>query len=193
MSTLGDTLREAREAKQASPSEAARATRLKVQHIDALETNDYSKMPAPIYARGFIKLYAEYLGLEPAPLLERYDREHKPATRPSIAQPEETLEQRADKERRQSRPPREPVWPRVRAAFAGVRNIDFTRIPWQKIGLALAVVLVVILLVSGIRACRTGAKKTPPAAPPRRISTHDIIEEPPEPYVDRWIQSEAAP
>jgi len=72
MATLGEKLRAARLAKGVSASEAAAATRLKVQIIEGLEDNNFSTIAATVYGKGFIRLYAEYLGLEPMPLIEDY-------------------------------------------------------------------------------------------------------------------------
>ena len=45
---------------------------MKVQIVEALEQEDFAKIAAPIYAKGFIKLYAEYVGLDPKPLIDEY-------------------------------------------------------------------------------------------------------------------------
>lgn len=83
--TLGDVLRAAREKKNQTTSEVAAATNIKVQIIEDLEKNDYGRMSAPIYAKGFIKLYAEHLGLDPAPLVALYKARHAaPAATPSL-------------------------------------------------------------------------------------------------------------
>lgn len=70
--TLGEKLRSARQAQKMTTSEVATATRMKVQMVEALEEDDFTKMPAVIYAKGFIKLYAEHVGLDPHPLVEEY-------------------------------------------------------------------------------------------------------------------------
>ena len=85
MATLGQILKEAREKKSATASQAAAATRMKIQTIEALERDDFSRIAAPMYARGFIKLYAEYLGLDPAPLIREYSDLHAPKARPPLA------------------------------------------------------------------------------------------------------------
>lgn len=202
MKTLGDILREAREAKGVSPSEAAQATRLKVQNIEDLEANDYSKVPAPIYAKGFIKLYAEYLRLEPAPLLERYKAEYQPR-RKSLMNPEDDVsyEEKADAARRENRPPREPVWPKVKARLEALaqrlRGIRWPgiRLPWKKIGIGAAIVLALILLISAFRACASRAPSGSPAAAPEapRVSKTDLLEEPPEPYLENLPEDRPAP
>ena len=72
MIEFGETLRKAREAKGLSASEIANKTHLLAQQIDALEREDFSKIAAPIYGRGFVKLYCEALGLDPKPLIEAF-------------------------------------------------------------------------------------------------------------------------
>jgi len=69
---LGEQLREARRRMNLTPSEVASATRVKVQIIEAIEAEDFSKIAAPIYGKGFIKLFAEYVGLEAQPLIQEY-------------------------------------------------------------------------------------------------------------------------
>ncbi len=69
---LGQKLRRAREAMRLTPSEVAMRTRMKVQTVEELEKEDFSRIAAPIYGKGFIKLYAECVGLDPRPLIEEY-------------------------------------------------------------------------------------------------------------------------
>lgn len=69
---LGENLRLAREAKGQSISQVAEATRMMVQIVEDLERENFRRIAAPIYGRGFIKLYAEYLGLDPDPLLREF-------------------------------------------------------------------------------------------------------------------------
>ncbi len=66
--SLGSTLKSAREAKGLTASQIAAKTHILVQTVEGLETGDYSSIPAPFYGRGFVKLYAECVGLDPKPL-----------------------------------------------------------------------------------------------------------------------------
>ena len=66
--SLGQTLRAAREAKGITTSELASRTHLLIQIVEGLENEDFRRIPAPIYGRGFIKLYCETVGLDPKPL-----------------------------------------------------------------------------------------------------------------------------
>jgi len=65
-------------------SQAALKTRLKVQVIEQMERDDFSKMPAPTYARGFIRIYADFLGLDSAPLVQEYNEHHGGGKRPPL-------------------------------------------------------------------------------------------------------------
>lgn len=81
METLGQKLKNARLAAKRTASEAAKGTRIKIQHIEALEQDDFSAIPAPAYAKGFIRIYAEWLEIDPAPLIEEYVNQHAPIKR----------------------------------------------------------------------------------------------------------------
>lgn len=70
--SLGQILRKARESRKLTASQVAAATHMKVQTVEAIEKEDFSSMPAAIYCKGFIKLYAEYLGIDPDPLAREY-------------------------------------------------------------------------------------------------------------------------
>ena len=70
--SMGEILRTAREQRALSTSAAAEATHMKVQIIEDLEKEDFRRIAAPIYGRGFVKLYAEFLELDPAPLIREF-------------------------------------------------------------------------------------------------------------------------
>ena len=69
---IGPILREARQQKQLTASQVAEITRMKVQIVDDLENDDFHRIAATIYGKGFIKLYAECVDLDPEPLLADY-------------------------------------------------------------------------------------------------------------------------
>jgi transcriptional regulator with XRE-family HTH domain len=92
MATLGQQLKVAREAKGLSQSEAGAATKILTRVIAAMEADDFSGMAAPTYAKGFIRLYAGYLGLKPEPLIEEYLNRHAPGPK-RLVNEESQLEQ----------------------------------------------------------------------------------------------------
>lgn len=72
MESIGETLREARHQKRASLEDASRATKIKMEILEKLESDEFGAIAAPAYTKGFLKLYAEYLGLDGAVLVETY-------------------------------------------------------------------------------------------------------------------------
>ena len=72
MIEFGKTLRAAREAKGLSVANIAEATHMLVRIVEGLENEDFSALPAPIYGRGFVKLYCEQVGLDPKPMIAEF-------------------------------------------------------------------------------------------------------------------------
>ena len=69
---LGTVLKEARERKGMTPLQVAESTRMLVQIVHDLECEDFSRIAASLYGRGFIKLYAECVGANPEPLVAEF-------------------------------------------------------------------------------------------------------------------------
>lgn len=72
MIEFGKTLREAREAKGITISQIAETTHMMASIVRNLEEEDFSKIVAPIYGRGFVKLYCEAVGLDAKPLVDEF-------------------------------------------------------------------------------------------------------------------------
>ncbi|MEE8346611.1 MAG: helix-turn-helix domain-containing protein [Dehalococcoidia bacterium] len=91
MSPLGETLQRARQARGITVEDAERATRIPRRYLEALEQENYSILPAPVYARGFLRSYSGYLGLDPAALLPLFPVGHvdepQLAPLPEVQQP----------------------------------------------------------------------------------------------------------
>jgi cytoskeletal protein RodZ len=85
--TLGETLRQARLDKGVSLDDAARETRIRRSYLEALEGEDLAALPPPVYTRGFLRTYAEYLGLNAQAMVDLYQpvvrREPTPTLRPA--------------------------------------------------------------------------------------------------------------
>jgi transcriptional regulator with XRE-family HTH domain len=75
MSELGTRLREARERQGLSLAQAAMDTRILQQSLAALEEGAFQRLPGDVVIRGFIRNYAQYLGLGSDELIELYRRE----------------------------------------------------------------------------------------------------------------------
>lgn len=72
MSSFGETLRNAREAKGLTCSQVAAQTHMLVQIVEEMEREDFHRIPAPIYGRGFVRLFADCVGLDPIPLVREF-------------------------------------------------------------------------------------------------------------------------
>jgi cytoskeleton protein RodZ len=84
---FGETLRQARVARRITLEDAERDTRIPLKYLAALEEQEYGALPSPVYARGVLRAYCEYLGLEPTALLDAFRppraREERSAIRPA--------------------------------------------------------------------------------------------------------------
>lgn len=110
MGTIGPRLRAAREARNLTIEQAAQDTRISLRFLEALEREDFDELPAPVYVRGFLRSYGNYLGLEPQSLLDELDGGGAVATqRPA---PSPAARQASDPFRRPTHlvpvPPHEP-------------------------------------------------------------------------------------
>ncbi len=75
MIRVGQKLREARFAKNLTLEEISKATKIKSSFLAAIESGDYKKLPSSAYAFGFVRNYAEFLGLSKRDVLALFRRE----------------------------------------------------------------------------------------------------------------------
>jgi cytoskeletal protein RodZ len=66
--TVGEMLRSAREARKLTIEQVNRETRISVQTLRSLEQDDFGAFPSETYLKGFLRSYAEFLGLDGAKL-----------------------------------------------------------------------------------------------------------------------------
>src|ERR1700675_895095 len=72
MSSLGTRLRELREAKGVSLDDIARSTRVGRRYLEALESDSLGELPSPVFVKGFIRAYCEFLEASPDEALGLY-------------------------------------------------------------------------------------------------------------------------
>jgi cytoskeleton protein RodZ len=72
--TVGAFLAAKRGERGLTIQQAAAATRIRVEHLSALEADEPQLLPAPVYARGYLRTYARYLGLDEESLVVRLDQ-----------------------------------------------------------------------------------------------------------------------
>lgn len=71
--SVGQILRDAREAQGITLEDAAVRLRLMQRQVEAMETEDFESLGQPVFARGFVRNYARLLGLAPEALLARME------------------------------------------------------------------------------------------------------------------------
>ena len=80
MPAFGENLRREREMRGVSLEEISGATKISLRFLDAIEREDFTKLPGGIFSRSFIRSYARYLGLDE----ERVVAEYQLAARPQV-------------------------------------------------------------------------------------------------------------
>jgi len=62
--TIGDTLKQKRKERNLSLKEVENATSIRMNYLQAIEDGDLNKLISPVYAQGFIRQYATFLGID---------------------------------------------------------------------------------------------------------------------------------
>ncbi|BBL78880.1 helix-turn-helix domain-containing protein [Rubrobacter xylanophilus] len=75
---IGEILQEARRERGLSLHEVEQATKIRKRYLEGLEREDYSVLPDAVYVQGFLKTYANYLGLDGERLSQELKRRRSP-------------------------------------------------------------------------------------------------------------------
>src|SRR5260370_4305424 len=73
--TIGELLRQTREQYDTSIEQIGAALRIRPVFLQAIEDNQYDRLPGPVYAVGFVRTYADYLGLGGAAIAQPFTSE----------------------------------------------------------------------------------------------------------------------
>jgi len=74
LQSIGEKLRLAREARGIALREISEQTRISIRYLEAIESDDYKRLPGGIFNRSFIRAYAKFVGVEENSALEDYAR-----------------------------------------------------------------------------------------------------------------------
>jgi cytoskeletal protein RodZ len=127
MSTVAQQLREAREAQQLTIDKVAEITKIRTDHLRALEAGDFDVFSAPVYIRGFVRNYSALLKLNVPQVMRALDAE--------LGQTQKFAE-----------PP--PLSSHSRGLLDLI-TLQFAKIDWRKGIFALAALVIVVVGVSG--------------------------------------------
>jgi cytoskeleton protein RodZ len=92
---IGNSLREARLRRSVDFAQAEAATKIRGKYLRALEDEQFELLPSQTYVKGFLRTYAEFLGLDGQLYVDEYNSrfvsggdEHEPRVRRSAARPQ---------------------------------------------------------------------------------------------------------
>lgn len=74
MPSIGDILSEERRKRGKSLKEVEDAIKIRPVYLEAIENDDFHLLPGSAYTKAFIRSYADYLDIDPTPLIEEYNR-----------------------------------------------------------------------------------------------------------------------
>lgn len=77
---IGNALKSKRLSLKITLEDASKDVRIMKKYLEALEDDEFSKLPSEVVIRGFLKNYCSYLGLDPKPLVDEYIRRIKKNT-----------------------------------------------------------------------------------------------------------------
>jgi cytoskeleton protein RodZ len=72
--TIGELLRTAREQRGIPLREISDETRISIRYLEAIESNDYKRLPGGIFNRSFVRAYARCIGFDEKEAVEAYAR-----------------------------------------------------------------------------------------------------------------------
>jgi cytoskeletal protein RodZ len=101
---FGERLKREREMREVSMDELTKATRISARFVEALENEDWGRLPGGVFGHGFVRTIARYLGLSEESLLGEYDLARAEHLAAAPAKPEERI-------------PSPPAWLPVLAVF----------------------------------------------------------------------------
>src|SRR2546422_2897354 len=139
MLTVAEQLRTAREAQGLTVYQVAEITKIKTDHVRALEEGDYATFAAPVYIRGFVRTYGTLLRLDVATLLT-------------------ALETELDQTEKFHEPP--PLSDES-GRFLDVVMLQLSKVNWRVALPSLGVALALLVLILGYRVWRSQKAKDP--------------------------------
>ncbi|CDR74739.1 helix-turn-helix domain-containing protein [Lactobacillus delbrueckii] len=160
MSGIGEQLRKAREAKGLSISDIEKATKIQSRYLEAIENNDFDKLPGDFYVRAFIRQYAQIVGLDGKELLSQYQGEvanevTSEVSQPAASSPDQEVHEEAHEEEAAPVEPVENKPARISASRPAKREVAEEApkdAKWRKLvpRLALGYGIALLLLIGGM-------------------------------------------
>jgi cytoskeleton protein RodZ len=84
---IGSSLRTAREHQQLELAAVERETRIRAKYLQALEDERFDVLPGTAYVKGFLRTYADFLGLDGPRFVDEFNERFAPAEMPEAPPP----------------------------------------------------------------------------------------------------------
>ncbi|MBN2683726.1 MAG: helix-turn-helix domain-containing protein [Pontiellaceae bacterium] len=175
--TIGQKLEAARQSKGVTISEAGQATKIMSKYIEAMEADDFGELAAPVYVKGFIRMYAQYLGLDAVPLVNEYLSQYAPRNKkPQLADDVRQTLVKSD-----YTPGESDIVLKGRAGLAEAASKMLGQsldggLPVKKIVMGVAAVVVLVTAAVGVKQCGRD-DNTEPAPVGGAARDHQMISE----------------
>jgi len=102
MPSFGEELRRERELRGIPLRDVSEATKISLRHLQALESDEFEHLPGGVFNRGFVRAYAQFIGVDPDAMVDAYLLEEqsqaaggKAADRDSFHRPREGFDRGA--------------------------------------------------------------------------------------------------
>jgi len=175
--TIGQKLEAARQAKGVTVSEAGQATKILAKFIEAMESDDFGALSAPVYAKSFIKMYAQYLGLEPRPLVDEYLEQYAPKKKMQLSEEVRQNLTQVDHvadEGEGAAAKGGTIFGEVNKAIARITGPRFSP---KALAMIFGGVLVVLVVLLGVTQCTDDEEEAPAAAGGAASIEHQLLQE----------------
>lgn len=177
--TIGQKLESARQAKGVSVSEAGAATKILSKFIEAMESDDFGALSAPVYAKSFIKMYAKYLGLEPQPLVDEYVEQYAPRNKPTLTDDVRKSLAQVDQVAADGPEPKPPsgaknIFGDVNQAIA---KISVPKLSTKTLAMIGGGVLVALIILLSVTQCSDDDEETPATVGGAASVEHQLLYE----------------
>ena len=132
MSTVAEQLRQAREAQNLTEQQVVEITKIRTDHLRAIEAGNYDVFSAPVYIRGFVRGYAKLLKLDVPQIMSALDAELAQTTK-------------------FSEPPPLAEHPHT---FVDFITLQLSKVDWRKGLIGLGAVIALVAVISVVIAVR---------------------------------------
>lgn len=182
--TIGQRLEAARQAKGVSVSEAGHATKILGKFIEAMESDDFGALSAPVYAKSFIKMYADYLGLDARPLVDEYVAQHAPKSKTQLTDEVRQSLAKADVPLDGSGG---GVAGGVKSVFSDVHdalsNMSGSSFPMKVVLPAVGGIILIVLIALAVPQCSDDESEAPAPTGAATVERQLITEDVPDAYL----------